>query len=59
MWDNFTGGSKIEQGVGSGVAIFAGMVLKDQLIFKLDRRCSIKQAEHLAIVKALEVIEKE
>jgi len=45
--------------VGSGVAIFAGMVLTEQLIFKLDYRRSINQAEHLTIVKAPEVIETE
>jgi len=43
--------------VGSGVAIFTGKVLAEQLIFKLDDRCSNNQAEHLAILKALEVIE--
>jgi len=35
------------------------MVLTEQLKFKLDYRRSINQAEHLAIVKALEVIETE
>jgi len=43
--------------VGSGVAVFTGKVLVEQLIFKLDDRCSNNQAEHLAIVKTLEVIE--
>ena len=59
LWHNFTGCSKSEQGVGSGVAIFAGMVHTEQLKFNLGYRRSINQAEHLAIVKALEVIEIE
>jgi len=50
-------GSKSEQGVGSGVAIFTGRVLTKQLKFKLDNRCSNNQAEQLAIVKGLKVIE--
>ena len=56
-WNIFTDGSKSEQGVGSGVAVFTGKVLAEQLKFKLDDRCSNNQAEQLAIVKALEVIE--
>jgi ribonuclease HI len=56
-WNNFTDGSKSEQGVGSGVAVFTGKVLTEQLKFKLDDRCSNNQAEQLATVKALEVIE--
>jgi len=59
LWHNFTGCSKSEQGVGSRVDIFAGMVLTEQLKFKLDYRRSINQAKHLAIVKALEVIQTE
>jgi ribonuclease HI len=43
--------------VGSGVAVFTGKALTEQLKFKLDNRCSNNQAEQLAIVKALEVIE--
>jgi ribonuclease HI len=43
--------------VGSGVALFTRKVLAEQLKFKLDDRCSNNQAEHLAIVQALEVIE--
>ena len=57
LWQIFTDGSKSEQGVGSGVAIFTGKVLTEQLKFKLDDRCTNNQAEQLAIVKALEVIE--
>jgi hypothetical protein len=36
MYHNFTNGSKSEQGVGSGVAVFTGKVLKEQLEFKLE-----------------------
>jgi ribonuclease HI len=56
-WSIFTDGSKSEQGLGSGIAVFTGKVLAEQLKFKLDDRCSNNQAEQLAIVKALEVIE--
>jgi ribonuclease HI len=55
----FTDGSKSEQGVDSGVAVFTGKILMKQLKFKLDNRCSNNQAEQLAIVKALEVIESQ
>ena len=53
----YTDGSKHEQGVGSGAAIFIGKEIVAQIKLKLDRRCSNNQAEHLAIVKALEAIE--
>ena len=43
--------------MGSGIAIFTGKVLTEQLKFKLADRCTNNQAEQLAIVKALEVIE--
>ena len=52
----YTDGSKSEHGVGSGVAIFAGIEHAAQLKFKLDKKCSNKQAERLAVVKALEAI---
>jgi ribonuclease HI len=42
--------------MGSGVAVFRGKVLEEQLKFRLDNRCSNNQAEQLVIVKALEVI---
>ena len=48
---------KSEQGMGSGVAVFTGKVLTEQLKFKLDNRCCNNQAQQLAIVKALEVIQ--
>jgi ribonuclease HI len=53
----YTDGSKHEQGVGSGVAIFNGKELVTQLKYKLDNRCSNNQVEQLAIAKALEAIE--
>ena len=59
LWHIFTDGSKREQGVGSGVAIFTGKVLTEQLKFKLDSKCSNNQAEQLAIVKPLEAIQSQ
>jgi ribonuclease HI len=55
LWHIFTDGSKTEQRVGSGVAVFTWKEPKEQLKFKLDSRCTSNQAEKLAIVKALEV----
>ena len=43
--------------MGSGIAVFKGKILMEQLKFKLDKRCSNNQAEQLAIVKALEAME--
>jgi ribonuclease HI len=43
--------------VGSGVAVFTGKLLTEQLEFKLDNRCTNNQAEQMAIVKTLEAIE--
>ena len=53
----YTDGSKNEQGVGAGVAIFSGKELITKLKYKLDNRCSNNQAEQLAIAKALEALE--
>ena len=53
----YTDGSKNEQGVGVGVAIFSGNKLVTKLKYKLDNRCSNNQAEQLAIAKALEALE--
>jgi ribonuclease HI len=53
----YTDGSKYEQGVGSGVAVFIGQEMAAQIKLKLDSRCSNNQAEQLAIIKALEAIE--
>jgi hypothetical protein len=54
----YNDGSKIRHGVGSGVAPYIGTDLALQEKFKLDNRCPIKQAEQLAITKALEAIGK-
>jgi len=51
-------GAKTGKGVGSGVALYIGTNLALQEKFKLDDRCSNNQAEHLAITKALEALEK-
>jgi hypothetical protein len=59
LWHIFIDGSKSEQGVGSGVAVFTGKSLTEQPKFRLDNKCSNNQAEQLAIVKALEVIQKQ
>ena len=53
----YTDGSKHDQGVGSGAAIFIGNEMVAQLKIKLDNRCSNNQAEQMAIIKALEAIE--
>jgi ribonuclease HI len=57
QWRIFTDGSKSEQEVGSGVAIFTGRIFTEQLKFKLDNRRSNNQAKQLAIVNPPEVIE--
>jgi ribonuclease HI len=54
----FTDGSKNEHGVGAGIAISIQSKLACQLRYTLHKRCSNNQAEQLAIVKALETIEK-
>jgi hypothetical protein len=55
-WNIFTDGSKSKQELGSGVGVFTGKVLAEQLKFKLDDRCSNNQAEQLTVVEALEVL---
>jgi ribonuclease HI len=52
----FTDGSKSEQGVGAGVAVFIQNKLVHQMRFTLHKSCSNNQAEQLALVKALETI---
>jgi len=54
----FTDGSKSEQGVGTGMAIFIQSNLVHQLIYTLHNRCSNNQGAQLTIFKALETIEK-
>ena len=50
----YTEGSKSEQGVGSGIAVFKDSKLIDTKKYKLNGRCLNNQAEQLAIRKALE-----
>jgi ribonuclease HI len=53
----FTDGSKNENGVGAGIAIFIDGEIEQQLKYKLNNDCSNNQAEQLAITKALEAID--
>jgi len=53
MIEVYTGGSKSEKGVGSGIAIFIDGSLTFQLWYKFVEKCSNNQAEQLAIAKAL------
>jgi len=54
MIEVYTDGSKSENGIGSGIAVFIDKHLTFQLKYKLADRCSNNQTEQLAIVKALE-----
>jgi hypothetical protein len=51
----FTDGSKLEQGVGAGVAICKSGTHITSLQYKLNKRCTNSQAEQLAILRALRV----
>jgi len=53
----YTDGNKSEHGVGSRIAISKDSKLIDTKNYKLNGRCSKKQAEQLAILKALENIQ--
>jgi hypothetical protein len=53
----FNDGSKSEQGVGEGVAIFRTRIHIKSLKYKLNKRCTNNQAEQLAILRALEYTE--
>jgi ribonuclease HI len=53
----YTDGSKSEQGVGSGIAIFIDSKVADTKQYRLNGRCSNNQAKQMAILKALENIE--
>ena len=46
----FTDGSKSEQGVGAGIAIFKSGNLISSLKYWLNKRCTNNQAEQLAIL---------
>jgi len=52
----YTDGSKYEEGVESGAAVFIGKEILAQIKLKQDSRCSNNQAEQLALIKALEAI---
>lgn len=52
----FTDGSKSEQGVGAGIAIYRSGTHIESLKYRLNHRCTNNQAEQLAILKALEHI---
>jgi len=56
MIRNFTDGSKGERGVGAGVLICFNNELSARHKFRLNHRFSKNQAEQLAIVKALDLI---
>jgi len=53
----YTDGSKGEDGVGSGIAVFAGPNLITTQMYRLNEHCTNNQAEQLAILKALECIQ--
>ena len=53
----YTDGSKNEEGVGSGIALFAGTNLITTQMYRLNGCCTNNQAEQLAILKALECIQ--
>jgi len=54
----YTEGSKIGDNVGAAGIIFVNGKLVHQLKFKLHAHCSNNQAEQVAILKALEQLEK-
>ena len=54
----FTDGSKIDDKVGAGVAIFLNETLIKQCRYKLGRCCSNNQAEAISVLKALEELKK-
>ena len=53
----FTDGSKSEQGVGAGIAVYRSGTLTKSLKYRLNKKCTNNQAEQLAILKSLEYIE--
>ena len=52
----YTDRSKNEDGVGSGIAVYAGSNLITTQMYRLNGRCSNNQAEQFAMLKALECI---
>ena len=55
--ETFTDGSKSEQGVGAGIAIFESGNHIKSLKCRLNKRCTNNQAEQVAILRALEYTE--
>jgi ribonuclease HI len=53
----FTNGSKSEQEVGAGLAIFKSGTHIKSLKYKLNKRCTNNQAEQLAILRTLDYTE--
>ena len=53
----YTDGSKNDNGIGAGIAIFIKGKLEQQLKYKLHNKCSNNKTEQMAIVKAIEAIE--
>ena len=51
-----TDGSKNDNGVRAGIAVFIKGKLKEQLKYKLHSNCCNNQAEQMAIIKAIEAI---
>jgi ribonuclease HI len=50
----YTDGSKTEQGVVAGAAIYTNAIHTMSLKYRLYNKCTTNQAEQLAILKALE-----
>jgi ribonuclease HI len=53
----FNEGSKSEQGVGAGIAVYRSGTHTKSLKYRLNKRCTNNQAEQLAILKSLEYTE--
>ena len=54
----YTDGSKIGDNVGAAGIIFVNGKMVLQLKFKLHGHCSYNQAEQIAILKVLEILEE-
>jgi len=55
---SYTDGSKSDLGVGAGVVILLDNNIIKTLQYRLNERCSNNQTEQMAILKALEYIQK-
>ena len=51
----FTDGSMSDQGVGAGIAVFRSCNQIKSLKYRLNKRCTNNEAEHLAVLRALEI----